>query len=42
MYFVLFEGRIVEDYNLGNDHGFISKQYISIGTKSFGKPKTKP
>jgi len=27
--------------NLGNDHGFISKEYISISTRPFGKTKNK-
>ena len=27
--------------NLGNDHEFISKEYISIGTRPFGKTKSK-
>ena len=27
--------------NLGNDHGFISKEYISIGTRHFGKVQSK-
>ena len=27
--------------NLGNDHGFISKEYISIGTRPFGKAQSK-
>ena len=28
--------------NLGNGHEFISKEYISIGMRSFGKVKAKP
>ena len=28
--------------NLGNDHGFISKEYISIDMRPFGKLKAKP
>ena len=28
--------------NLGNDQGFIIKEYISIGTRHFGKYKAKP
>ena len=28
--------------DLGNDCRFISKEYISIGMRSFGKPKAKP
>ena len=28
--------------NLGNNHGFISKEYISIGTRLLGEPKAKP
>ena len=27
--------------NLGNDHEFIGKEYIFIGTSHLGKPKTK-
>ena len=27
--------------NLWNDHGFIIKEYISIGTRSFGEAKSK-
>ena len=27
--------------NLGNDHGFISKEYISIGMRPFGETKSK-
>ena len=27
--------------NLGNDHEFIGKEYISIGTRPFGKTKSK-
>ena len=27
--------------NLGNDQGFISKEYIFVGTRIFGKPKAK-
>ena len=40
----MFEGKIVEDCslaNLGNDHGFISKEYISIGMKTFGEAQSK-
>ena len=28
--------------NLGNDDGFISKEYISIGMRPFGKAQNKP
>jgi len=28
--------------NLRNDHEFISKEYISIDMRPFGKPKAKP
>ena len=27
--------------NLGNDHGFISKEYISIGMRPFGEAQSK-
>ena len=27
--------------NLGNNHGFISKEYISIGTRLFGETQSK-
>ena len=27
--------------NLGNDHGFIRKEYISIGTRLFGEAQSK-
>jgi len=27
--------------NLGNDHGFISKKYISIGMRCFGEAQSK-
>ena len=27
--------------NLGNDHGFISKKYISIGVRPFGEAQNK-
>ena len=28
--------------NLGNDHGFIIRNTISIGMRLFGKPRVKP
>jgi len=39
----LFEGRIVERElaNLGNDHEFISKEYISIGMRHIEEAQSK-
>ena len=42
----MFEGRIVENCwegvpNLGNDHGFIRKKYISIGMRPVGEAQSK-
>ena len=42
----LFEGEVLDDEsptsaNLGNDHGFINKNTLSIGMKPFGEPQSK-